>query len=105
MGGLEIIEKRNKEKAALLYGEIDRNSMFYGTAAVEDRSRMNVTFLLHDNSQNEAFLNMASEAGIVGIKGHRSAGGFRASIYNAMDLSSVKVLVELMQEFEQKFAN
>ncbi len=103
MGGLQAIEKRNREKADLLYSEIDRNLLFYGTAAREDRSRMNVTFLLHDESKSEAFLQMADEAGIVGIKGHRSVGGFRASIYNALPLESVQVLVDVMQEFERKF--
>jgi len=103
MGGLEVIEKRNIDKSKLLYDEIDRNGMFYGTVAKEDRSRMNVSFLLHDKSKESSFLNMATEAGIVGIKGHRSVGGFRASIYNAMEIESVQVLVNLMQDFERKF--
>jgi len=99
MGGMEAIGKHNDEKARLLYDTIDNSDMFVGTAAREDRSRMNVTFLLKDNSRDKDFLAMCNEAGIVGIKGHRSVGGFRASIYNAMPLEGVKVLTEVMAEF------
>lgn len=101
-GGLEILQQMNEDKAAVLYNEIDNNPLFYGTAAVEDRSLMNACFLLHDESLNEEFLQRAGSAGISGIKGHRSVGGFRASIYNSMPKSSVQVLVDVMKEFAQK---
>lgn len=99
-GGVKAMEKRNQEKAALLYAEIDRNPYFEGTAAVEDRSIMNVTFVAKDEAYEEAFLAYCTANGISGIKGHRSVGGFRASIYNAMPLESVQYLVELMQNFK-----
>ena len=101
LGGVEAIEKINQEKADLLYGEIDRNPLFEGTAAKEDRSNMNVCFLLTDSSKEEAFNNMWNEAGISGIKGHRSVGGYRASMYNAMPIESVQVLVDVMKKLEQ----
>ena len=101
MGGVKEMNKRNLEKSTLLYNEIDRNSLFEGTAKAEDRSVMNPTFILHNNSLNEVFLKKSIEAGINGIKGHRSVGGFRASMYNALGIESVQVLVELMQEFEK----
>ena len=94
--------KINKEKAALLYEEIDRNPLFVGTAAKEDRSLMNVCFVMapgYENLQDE-FMNFAKERGMVGIKGHRSVGGFRASIYNACPVESVQALVDCMKEFE-----
>ena len=103
MGGLEAIQKLNEEKAALLYAEIDRNPYFVGTAAKEDRSLMNVCFVMapgHEDLQDE-FMAFAKERGMVGIKGHRSVGGFRASIYNACPMESVKALVACMQEFEE----
>ena len=100
-GGVKAMEKINLEKAHLLYKEIDRNSKFYGTATKEDRSLMNVAFLLHDDTKNSTFLEMAALAGISGIKGHRSVGGFRASIYNAMPIESIKVLIGVMVEFER----
>ena len=100
LGGIEEIKKRNLAKSNLLYQEIDRNSLFEGTAKIEDRSTMNPTFVLRDDSLNEAFLNKSIEAGISGIKGHRSIGGFRASMYNAMEIESVQTLVQVMQEFE-----
>ncbi len=100
LGGIEEIKKRNLAKSNLLYQEIDRNSLFEGTAKIEDRSTMNPTFVLRDDSLNEAFLNKSIEAGISGIKGHRSVGGFRASMYNAMEIESVQTLVQVMQEFE-----
>jgi phosphoserine aminotransferase len=101
-GGVAAIEKINDRKAALLYAEIDRNSLFKGNVAEEDRSKMNVCFVMNDPSKEEAFLNFAKQNNIVGIKGHRSVGGFRASLYNALPLSSVQYLTELMQEFEKK---
>ena len=103
-GGLEAMEKRNREKANLIYKELDENPLFNGTAEKEDRSDMNVTFLLKDSALDEEFLNITKGEGISGIKGHRSVGGFRASIYNAMPVESVKTLVEVMQEFAMKHA-
>jgi phosphoserine aminotransferase len=101
LGGMDAIEKINQVKAELLYGEIDRNPLFEGTAAKEDRSNMNVCFLLTDSSKEEVFNSMWNEAGIRGIKGHRSVGGYRASIYNAMPIESIQVLVGIMQQLEQ----
>ncbi|MFA6335547.1 MAG: 3-phosphoserine/phosphohydroxythreonine transaminase [Bacteroidales bacterium] len=103
LGGLEVIYKMNKEKAALLYNEIDRNKMFQGTAAKEDRSIMNICFVMTEGykDKEEAFMSFAKERGMVGIKGHRSVGGFRASTYNACPVESVKALVACMQEFEK----
>ena len=101
LGGVTEIEKRNKAKAELIYKEIDNNSLFKGTAEFEDRSIMNPTFVMRDESLNSDFLKASLDAGINGIKGHRSIGGFRASMYNALELESVKVLVEVMQEFER----
>ena len=101
LGGVEEIEKINQAKADLLYGEIDRNPLFEGTAAREDRSNMNVCFLLTDNSKEEAFNTMWNAAGISGIKGHRSVGGYRASMYNAMPIESVQVLVDVIKKLEQ----
>jgi len=102
-GGLEAMEKKNIAKAELLYNEIDRNKLFVGTAAKEDRSRMNVCFVMNPEYQElEAeFLKFASDRGMVGIKGHRSVGGFRASIYNALPIESVQALIDCMQEFEK----
>jgi len=97
-GGVEWIEKVNNAKAELLYTEIDRNPYFKGAAAVEDRSKMNVTFVLTDESKQEAFDKLWNDAGINGLKGHRSVGGYRASIYNALPLESVQVLVDAMQK-------
>ena len=101
LGGVEVIENMNQDKADLLYGEIDRNPLFEGTAAIEDRSNMNVCFLLTDSSKEEAFNTMWNAAGISGIKGHRSVGGYRASMYNAMPIESVQVLVDVMKKLEQ----
>ncbi|HBH48296.1 MAG TPA: 3-phosphoserine/phosphohydroxythreonine transaminase, partial [Bacteroidales bacterium] len=104
-GGVDAAYSRNMEKANLLYGEIDRNKLFVPTVtAEEDRSIMNVTFILNEEyKEKEAdFLAFATERGIVGIKGHRSVGGYRASIYNAMPIESVQVLVDAMKEFEAK---
>jgi phosphoserine aminotransferase len=101
-GGVAAIEKANDAKAAALYAEIDRNPLFKGVCVPEDRSKMNVCFLVENAEHEKPFLKLAEERGIVGIKGHRSAGGFRASIYNALPLSSVQVLIDVMQEFEEK---
>jgi phosphoserine aminotransferase len=101
-GGVAAMEQKNIEKASLLYDEIDRNSLFVGTAALEDRSRMNVCFLLKDEALEADFLADCAAAGCVGVKGHRSVGGFRASIYNAMPKSGVQTLVEVMKAFESK---
>jgi phosphoserine aminotransferase len=98
-GGVKAMEARNNAKAALLYNEIDANTLFKGTVAKEDRSNMNVTFLLENETQQEVFDKMWKEAGIVGLPGHRSTGGYRASMYNALPLDSVQVLVDVMKEF------
>lgn len=102
-GGVKAIQKRNQKKADALYAEIDRNSLFVGTAAKEDRSIMNVCFVMsqgHEDLQDE-FLEFAKAHDIVGIKGHRSVGGFRASIYNACEQEDVDALIACMQEFEK----
>ena len=103
-GGVEEMQRRAKERAELLYGEIDRNKMFRATIAdPEDRSYMNICFVMSDECKElEAdFMKFATERGMVGIKGHRSVGGFRASCYNALPLESVQALVDCMQEFEK----
>ncbi|MES2748533.1 MAG: 3-phosphoserine/phosphohydroxythreonine transaminase [Bacteroidota bacterium] len=100
LGGIPAIEKINEAKANLLYSEIDRNPLFKGTAAVEDRSIMNATFLLENPEHQETFDAMWKAAGISGLAGHRSVGGYRASMYNALPLESVQVLVDVMQELE-----
>jgi phosphoserine aminotransferase len=97
-GGVPAIQKLNEAKAAALYAEIDRNPNFEGTTAIEDRSLMNVTFRLTDESKKDAFDKLWNDAGVVGLKGHRSVGGYRASIYNALELSSIEVLVKAMKE-------
>lgn len=102
-GGIAEIEKENKSKAGALYTEIDRNLFFKGTCAVEDRSRMNVCFVMDTPEHEKEFLTMAESAGFEGLKGHRSVGGFRASMYNALPITSVHALVELMQDFEEKY--
>ena len=104
-GGVEEMQRRAKERAELLYGEIDRNKMFRATVAnPEDRSYMNICFVMSDEYKDlEAdFMKFATERGMVGIKGHRSVGGFRASCYNAMPLESVQALVDCMKEFESQ---
>lgn len=103
-GGIAAIEKVNEAKANLLYSEIDRNTLFKGTAAVADRSFMNATFLLENPELQESFDKMWKAAGISGITGHRSVGGYRASMYNALPLESVQVLVNVMKEFEVLFS-
>jgi phosphoserine aminotransferase len=101
IGGLKEMQKRNEEKAALLYNEIDRNSLFKGTAEKEDRSLMNVTFVTNKTEHEAEFHKYLKQANISGLKGHRSVGGFRASIYNAMPIESLEVLVDVMREFER----
>ncbi|MBR4851784.1 MAG: 3-phosphoserine/phosphohydroxythreonine transaminase [Tidjanibacter sp.] len=106
LGGMKEMYRRNCEKAELLYAEIDRNKLFRGTAAVEDRSRMNICWVMEPEYEALAgeFMEFAKSKGMVGIKGHRLVGGFRASCYNALSLESVKALVECMQEFEKLHA-
>ncbi|MDR1591652.1 MAG: 3-phosphoserine/phosphohydroxythreonine transaminase [Prevotellaceae bacterium] len=104
LGGLKEMHRINNEKAQLLYNEIDRNPLFVGTAEKEDRSIMNICFVMSEgHKEKEAdFMAYAKECGMVGIKGHRSVGGFRASVYNACPVESVKALVACMQEFERR---
>ena len=103
-GGVPHIEKVNNQKANLLYEEIDRNSLFKGTTAVEDRSNMNVTFVMHNPELEPAFDKLTKEANLSGLRGHRDVGGYRASLYNALPLESVQVLVDVMQHFEKNNA-
>jgi len=102
LGGIKAIEEENEKKARLIYSEIDLNPLFKGFAAKEDRSFMNATFTLTNDDLKETFDTMWKEAGINGLNGHRSVGGYRASMYNALSLDSVKVLVEVMSELESK---
>ena len=102
-GGVKAMANRNEEKATLLYNEIDTNPLFVGTTAVEDRSLMNVTFVPINPDLADPFLEACTAAGCSGVKGHRSVGGFRASIYNAMPKESVQVLVEVMRDFAKKY--
>lgn len=101
-GGVDAMEALNKEKAGLLYSEIDRNSFFTGNVTAKDRSIMNACFRAKNEETEAEFLKFSYDAGIIGIKGHRLSGGFRASLYNALPIESVKVLIEVMQEFERK---
>ena len=101
-GGIAAIEKENEKKAQLIYSEIDLNPLFNGFAAKTDRSTMNATFTLANEDLKESFDTMWQEAGINGLNGHRSVGGYRASMYNALPLESVQVLVEIMSELERK---
>ena len=103
-GGISWIEKINQQKADLLYSEIDRNSQFVGTVVKEDRSNMNACFLLNKPELEPEFDKLWKSAGIDGIRGHRDVGGYRASMYNALPIESVQVLVDTMKAFEQKFA-
>ena len=98
-GGIEAAEQRNRAKAYLLYEEIDRNPLFEGLCEKEDRSLMNVSFTITDETKKEAFDNAWKEAGINGLNGHRSVGGYRASLYNALPIESVQVLVDVMKSF------
>ncbi len=99
-GGVPEMEKRNNVKAELLYNAIDESEIFKGTVAKEDRSKMNACFIMDDPEKEKEFLNYTRQLGIVGIKGHRSVGGFRASLYNALTRNSVEVLVQAMKDFE-----
>ena len=104
LGGVKVLQKMDEEKAAVLYDAIDSSKMFVGTVREDSRSIMNVCFVMKPEYKEleKDFIDFASTKGIVGIKGHRSVGGFRASLYNALPLESVKVLVEAMKEFEYK---
>lgn len=103
-GGVKEMERRAIERADILYGEIDRNKLFRGTVAEEDRSRMNICFVMNDEYKEleKPFFDFATSKGMVGIKGHRSVGGFRASTYNAQTIEGVEALVACMKEFEQQ---
>ena len=103
-GGVVAMDKLAHQRAEIVYGEIDRNKLFRGTVAEEDRSLMNICFVMNDEYKEleKAFLDFATERGMVGIKGHRSVGGFRASCYNAQTIEGVNALVECMKEFEAK---
>jgi phosphoserine aminotransferase len=103
-GGIAAMEIINQKKADTLYAEIDRNSMFKGTTVVEDRSNMNVTFVMNKPELEAEFDKLAKVANLSGLKGHRDVGGYRASIYNALPQESVNALIEVMQEFEKKFS-
>ncbi len=104
IGGVPAIQKLNQEKAAMFYNEVDSNPMFKGTCALEDRSLMNACFLLNNPELDDEFMKLTKEAGVIGIKGHRSVGGFRASMYNALPIASVKALTDLMKQFAMKTA-
>lgn len=104
IGGVDVIEKMNNEKASLLYNELDQNELFVTTVEKNDRSKMNVCFSMKNPEQEAMFLDFAKSNGIIGIKGHRLSGGFRASLYNALPISSVQVLVDLMRTFKEKIA-
>lgn len=101
-GGVNAADVRNTAKGNLLYSEIDNNPLFSGPIAKEDRSNMNVTFLLNDGAPSDIFDAMWNEANLIGLKGHRSVGGYRASMYNALSIESVQVLVDVMKEFTRK---
>ena len=105
LGGVKKMQELNEAKARLLYDEIDRNELFIGTAEKESRSLMNICFVMNEEYKEleQEFLSFASSLGMVGLKGHRSVGGFRASTYNALPMESLKALVDAMQEFEKKF--
>jgi phosphoserine aminotransferase len=102
LGGIKAIEEINEMKARVMYSEIDLNPLFKGYSVKEDRSNMNATFTLVNDNLKETFETMLKEAGINGLNGHRSVGGYRASMYNALPLDSVKALVEVMSELETK---
>jgi len=101
-GGVDAAAERNQAKANLLYNEIDNNPLFKAAVQGEDRSLMNVTFLLNDDAHKESFDTLWNDAGIVGLKGHRSVGGYRASMYNALTIDSVKVLTDIMKELKNR---
>ncbi|MFZ2283392.1 MAG: 3-phosphoserine/phosphohydroxythreonine transaminase [Lutibacter sp.] len=104
LGGIPAVEKLNEAKAALIYAEIDRNPLFIGYTEKEDRSLMNATFNLVDEANKEAFDKLWNAAGISGLKGHRSVGGYRASMYNALPIESVQVLVDAMKQLEKQLS-
>lgn len=103
-GGVKEMDRRAHERAKVLYDEIDRNRLFRGTVDAQDRSLMNICFVMNDEYKDleKPFLDFATEQGMVGVKGHRSVGGFRASCYNAQTMEGVNALVKCMQEFEAK---
>jgi phosphoserine aminotransferase len=103
IGGVSAIEKINNEKSALLYNTLDALPMFKPTVAKEDRSRMNVVFVMDDPEREKEFLQLCKQEGMIGVKGHRSVGGFRVSLYNAMPLDSVQELTKLMSAFAKKY--
>ena len=98
MGGVAAIEKLNKAKSALLYDTLDKKDGFNPTVAIEDRSRMNVVFLINDPALEKKFQDACKEQQMIGVKGHRSVGGYRVSLYNALPLESVKALTRLIQQ-------
>ena len=102
MGGLSAMKERNEKKAAVLYDYLDNNSMFKGTVVKEDRSLMNVPFITESDELNQKFIKEATQNGFVNLKGHRTVGGMRASIYNAMPIEGVEKLVAFMKDFESK---
>ena len=102
MGGVEVMEKRNNEKASLLYQTIDSLPVFKGTVAREDRSKMNVCFVAQDDVLEKEFIELCQKEGMVGVKGHRSVGGFRISLYNALSIESVEAITDLMKDFAQR---
>ncbi|MBA4166580.1 MAG: 3-phosphoserine/phosphohydroxythreonine transaminase [Chitinophagaceae bacterium] len=102
VGGVDAIEKKNIHKAALLYDTIDALPVFTGTVAKEDRSKMNACFIIKDAALEKKFIEVCNEEGMVGVKGHRSAGGFRVSLYNALPLESVEAMIDLMKDFAHK---
>lgn len=102
MGGVKEIQKVNEEKAAILYDFLDNSMMFRGTVVPKDRSLMNVPFVTDDDDLNAKFVKEATDNGLVNLKGHRTVGGMRASIYNAMPVEGVKALVEFMKKFEME---
>ena len=104
-GGLEAADKRAHERAEAMYTEIDRNKLFKGTVENDSRSLMNICFVMNDEyaELEKPFLDFATERGMVGVKGHRSVGGFRASCYNAMTMEGVNALVQAMKDFEAKY--
>ena len=104
MGGLEAMKERNEMKAKILYDYLDQSKMFTGTVAKEDRSLMNVPFVTGDPDLDAKFVKEAKEAGLVNLKGHRTVGGMRASIYNAMPKEGVEALVAFMKKFEEENA-
>ena len=102
MGGLEVMKERNEKKAAILYDFLDESRLFRGTVRKEDRSLMNVPFVIGDKDMEAKFVKEAAQQGLVNLKGHRTVGGMRASIYNAMPMEGVKKLVAFMKEFEKE---